>query len=472
MTDTPIRQAIDGNLSAVHVSRQSVSRIMNRITEGKKVRRKLSIGFVLLVVAVLAAVSALAAALLWEQQVIPMKEIEQTEGDYVHWPISRKQALIRALIDCGKLEESGETAQLFADITDVAVRHAIADRLVQRLTGQADIKEISVDIITYAVMGPSDIWTPEQRVWWRQVTEQFYGIKNAPDTLVAPGKDVIPEVEAIAIAKDAILAAYALSADALDNALPVADLYVTEQRPDCRRWNVQFKLFREGSETYVERVYTAVVDGQGQVVADPDMGAAAPQTNAARPSVLQAGYPDTPLFQRIDDLAMQAGKTVFQLWPLELKAEFSQTVAPEVRAVVQTGDLTPLNNGGVTDYDVIAYSSYTYGLPGETDISREKAFALAKQAVMETFHLDSQTVALYDDCFFYFDVTNPGLPVWKIVFWSSYASAAEFPDGFASGQGHLRYKVELNAQTGEVTHTEAFEFQALGGDLAYKLKLY
>ena len=39
-------------------------------------------------------------------------------------------------------------------------------------------------------------------------------------------------------------------------------------------------------------------------------------------------------------------------------------------------------------------------------------------------------------------------------------------------QGHLRYKVELNSCTGEITKTEVFEFEALGGDVDYKLKLY
>lgn len=435
-------------------------------------KKKLSVGFVLVIVLVLAAVTALAAALLWEQQVIQMKEIEQSEGEYADWPISQKQTLIRALIDSGNIVESGDTIRLFDDTTAESEKNAIADQLILTLTKQTDVQEISIDIITYAIMGSTDTWTPEQRVWWQQVTEQLYSDQGAPDTLITPAEDVVSEAEAIAIAKAAILEAYKLSADALNSSLSVADLYVTEQRPDYRRWNVQFKVLRAGSDNYVERVYTAIVDEDGRVIDDPDVGVTTPQARAESSPLLRSGYPDTPLFRLIDDFILRAGNKVFELWSLELRAEYSQTVAPQVRAIVESGDLSLLNNGQEPDLDVMAYSSYTYGLPDATDIKQEDAFTIAKQALMDVYQLDSETIALYDNPYFYFDVTKPATSVWRIVFWPTFSSAAKFPDGFASGQGHLRYRVEVNSETGEIVKAEEFEFQALGGDLEYKQKLY
>ena len=105
-------------------------------------------------------------------------------------------------------------------------------------------------------------------------------------------------------------------------------------------------------------------------------------------------------------------------------------------------------------------------------MTQEEAFALAKHAVAAAYQLDAETLALYDAPCFYFDLSVPDRRLWKIVFWPSFASAEKFPDGFASGQGHLRYKVEINAQTAEIEKMEAFDFQASGGDLEYKLKLY
>ena len=94
--DNELRRVMDACLPGLE-NRPDFDRDVLRQVRGEvKVKKKLSVGFVLVIVLVLAAVTALAAALLWEQQVVPMKEIEQAEGDYVNWSISQKQALIRA----------------------------------------------------------------------------------------------------------------------------------------------------------------------------------------------------------------------------------------------------------------------------------------------------------------------------------------------------------------------------------------
>ena len=72
---------------------------------------------------------------------------------------------MRALVDSGYLAQGGETERLFDEGTPEAERHAIADALLLTLTGQTTVAEISVDIITYAVMGAEDTWTPEERAW-------------------------------------------------------------------------------------------------------------------------------------------------------------------------------------------------------------------------------------------------------------------------------------------------------------------
>lgn len=466
-----IRSALDARLSGVVEKPGSLERVLRQARGERIVKKKLSVGLVLTIVLVLVTLTALAVALLWEQQVVPMKEIEQTQGDYVNWPISQKQVLIRALIDSGNIVESSETAKLFDDSTDEAARHAIADQVVLTLTGHTDVNEISVDIITYAIMGSTDTWTPEQRVWWQQVTNQFYSSVGNPDTLVTPNGKEPSEAEAIAIAKAAILSAYELSSDALDKALPVANLYVTDERPDYRRWDIQFKIFKEGTDDYLEKVYVAIVDENGEVIAEPDVGISTPQASAERLSRLESGYPSGSLYQLIDDLSKKASQYTFEYWSLELKAEYSQLVAPMVRAIVESGDLAQLNNDNVHTVDIIAASTYTYGLPGEKDITQKDAFAIAQKVIMERYHLDSQTVALYDVPYTYFDITDPAVPKWKIVFFPSYASAEHFPDAFASGQGTLRYKVEINSQTGEVIKAEEFVEQS-PSDPSYKMILY
>lgn len=134
-----------------------------------------------------------------------------------------------------------------------------------------------MDIITYAVMGAEDTWTPEERVWWQQLTRRFDGDDGADDTFIVPDGSVISEGAGRDRGKGRPSSRPGgLEEGALDAALPVADLYVTQQQPDRPRWNVQFKFFREGSDSYVERVYSAVVDARsGEVISDPDTRRAA-----------------------------------------------------------------------------------------------------------------------------------------------------------------------------------------------------
>ena len=217
-------------------------------------------------------------------------------------------------------------------------------------------------------------------MWWQQVTRKFDGDDGADDTFLVPDDGVITEAEAVAAARAAILSAKELAPDALDAAQPVADLYVTQQQPDRPRWNVQFKLFREGSDSYVERVYSAVVDARsGEVLSDPDTGVPHPDEAAAQQS---AARPDTPLFQAIDAMAESVQRDIasFGAWPLSLKAEYARDIAPRVRAIVDSGDLTPLDNGAGPNLYVIAAAAYDYGLPGEGDLAQEDALERAREA--------------------------------------------------------------------------------------------
>ena len=92
--------------------------------------------------------------------------------------------------------------------------------------------------------------------------------QEATDTFVNPTESDFPQEEAIRIAKEAILKAYSLPDDALKHVRIVTNLYVTKERPDYRRWFVQFQVLREGSDNYVEKYYSCIVDPDGKVVND------------------------------------------------------------------------------------------------------------------------------------------------------------------------------------------------------------
>ena len=461
-----IVRAVDTRLSGLTGDPWMARRVLARSKAAPVRRKKRAAALIVAAVLALAGVGALAASLLWRDQAAPMKQIEQTGGDYAGWAIEDKAALVRALVDSRHLAKSGETDRLFDEGTPEAERHAIADALLLALTGQTAVEEISVDIITYAVMGAEDFWTPEERVWWQQLTRRFDGDDGADDTFLVPDDSVISEAQAVAAAREAILSARGLEEGALDAALPVADLYVTQQQPDQPRWNVQFKLFREGSDSYVERVYSAVVDARsGEVLSDT--GATHPDEAASQQI---AARPDTPLLEAIDAMAESVQRDIasFPAWPLSLKAEYARDIAPRVRAIVDSGDLAPLCRSEDPDLYVIAAAAYDYGLPGEGDLAQEDALERAREAVRERFDLSRETLSLYTDVFIYFDATDPDAPLWRFVLQPEMGAR----DALGQAQYDLRYRVEIASRTGEVASAEAFERQIPVYDLSYLMNLY
>ena len=459
-----IVRAVDARLSGLTGDPGMARRVLARSKASPVRRKKRAVALIVAAVLALAGMGALAASLLWREQAASMKQVEQTEGDYAGWAIEDKAALVRALVDSGHLAKSGETDRLFDEGTPEAERHAIADALLLALTGQTAVEEISVDIITYAVMGAEDTWTPQERVWWQQLTRRFDGDDGADDTFIVPDDSVISEAQAVTAAREAILSARGLEEGALDAALPVADLYVTQQQPDRPRWNVQFKLFREGSDSYVERVYSAVVDARsGEVLSD---------TGATQPdeAAIASARPDTPLLEAIDAMGESVQRDIasFGAWPLSLKAEYARDIAPKVRAIVDGGDLAPLCRSEDPDLYVIAAAAYDYGLPGEGDLAQEDALERARETVRERFGLSQEALSRYTDVLVYFDATDPDAPLWRFVFQPEMGAR----DALGQTQYDLRYRVEIASPAGDVASAEAFKRQVPVYDLSYLKNLY
>lgn len=135
---------------------------------------------------------------------------------------------------------------------------------------------------------------------------------------------------------------------------------------------------------------------------------------------------------------------------------------------MDSGDLTPLDNGADPDLYAIAAATYDYGLPGEGDLAQEDALERAREAVRERFDLSPETLSLYTDVFIYFDATDPDAPLWRFVLQPEMGAR----DALGQAQYDLRYRVEIASRTGEVASAEAFERQIPAYDLSYLMNLY
>lgn len=281
-----VHKGIDRHCESLTSDPYRVQRVLNMAHEtqgtgGFVVKRKLSLGLVFILILLLTGTVALAATLLWQDYVSQMKQTEHEMGDYVEWPATRRIQLAKDIVAMGYLDESEDTLILSSETATEQDKAAAADRLMLKLTGLEDVKEIHSTLITYAIMGHEDTWTPEQRVWWNGI-ETMYGDDGATDTLIVPTEDVLSEEDAIAIARAAIQEAYGFNAAYMSSLHPVANYYTTDERPDYKRWDIQLKKYREGSTSYVEKVYCAVVDENGEVISDPDVGIDLPAESVAR----------------------------------------------------------------------------------------------------------------------------------------------------------------------------------------------
>ena len=302
---------------------------------------------------------------------------------------------------------------------------------------------VPIETVTFQVdVQNPDTFTPEERVW-QQESDRSKPHQEATDTFVNPTESDFPQEEAIRIAKEAILKAYSLPDDALNHVRVVTNLYVTEQRPVYRRWFIQFQVLREGSDDYVEKYYSCIVDPEGNVIGDPDIN---------EKSVFEyAENKQSSVIATYNDYVMnKAGGWVFQYWSPELKADFSEKVLPEVSAIVESGDLSLLDNGGDIDYDLMAIATHRYGLPRETDITVEQAYQIAVDYLKEHYGLSEDIISHYDQWYYSYDITDPDNPKWCIVFWPGGSSAMYLMNTYGHDQSSSNYRIEINPSNGTV----------------------
>ena len=304
---------------------------------------------------------------------------------------------------------------------------------------------VPIETVTFQVdVQNPDTFTPEERVW-QQESDRSKPHQEATDTFVNPTESDFPQEEAIRIAKEAILKAYSLPNDALNHVRVVTNLYVTEQRPVYRRWFIQFQVLREGSDDYVEKYYSCIVDPEGKVIGDPDIN---------EKSVFEyVENNQSSVIATYNDYVMnKAGGWVFQYWSPELKADFSEKVLPEVSAIVESGDLSLLDNGGDIDYDLMAIATHRYGLPRETDITVEQAYQIAVDYLKEHYGLSEDIISHYDQWYYSYDTTDPDNPKWCIVFWPGGSSAMYLMNQYGHDQPSSNYRIEINPSNGTVVN--------------------
>ena len=199
-----IQNTIDANLSGLYVSRCQHDALMREITGGKKMKRKLTVGFVLIVTLLFITLAALAVGI-WQEtadKVANLQAVETAEF-FADWPTADKVQLVTILNDSGVFPAnlSQKSAGLQTDTMTTDAQDTLAcDILTAWINGSVDT--ITLDSILETLNGPMSTWTMEDLVWYNGLLKK-YGLLSQEDTaylLPEAGTDITQE-EAIALAK-------------------------------------------------------------------------------------------------------------------------------------------------------------------------------------------------------------------------------------------------------------------------------
>lgn len=137
-----LKRAIDADLSRLRTTERERAMILENALEGRQVKKKLSVAFVLIMTLLLIAATALAVSVL--SQWLTSVETMVRENVLVSWTLDDKVRFIQAMSDAGLNMDKADYDMLMNDALPESEREGAADRIVDDRYGDA-MRESSAD---------------------------------------------------------------------------------------------------------------------------------------------------------------------------------------------------------------------------------------------------------------------------------------------------------------------------------------
>ena len=253
-----VQQVFDSSLSGIQDDPWMAQRVLNMAHEtqgtgGIVVKKKLSIGFVLMMAVMLLGVTALAATLLWQDAGEKVAPMESENGYYDTWNTEAKIELIKALYDLGELKDNPDAERVLnsTDMPD-AEKNALCDKIMcAYVSGSPDT--VTLLSILEKLHGDMNTWSMEDKVWYNNLLNANNMLSAEDTNYVLPETGEITQVQAVDAAKSFLISK---GAENLDKAQIEATMYEesddqfygeTQVSKKGRRvWSVVFHLEEEG----------------------------------------------------------------------------------------------------------------------------------------------------------------------------------------------------------------------------------
>ena len=380
--DNDIRRVMDACLPGLE-NRPDFERDVLRQVRGEiKVKKKLSVGFVLVIVLVLAAVTALAAMTLnayYEKAI----EKEGESGRIQDWSTADKITLVDWMVEAGIQLDAEQVEMLHSNTLTDTEKENLVSKIINGYYPSRDGILTTIDIIAKD-KGPIGTWSLEDKAWYSEMQVKYNnGVTNTRNIL--PAENDLAEEQAISIAFEYYQREYGLSEEYLQSARAenyFQECVIDDEGTLGKRWRLNFYFDGNDWPLSIE------LNADGTVV-----WASAPYERSWR-----------------DDWYDTMMKADF--WTIEGLYRFKLEWEPKVKQLQESGEL------GDSGSDLFYLLSKPFALPRTGDLSRNEALEKANSVVLNQEQMSQEKLDLFTTREAY-RTDDPERPAyWFVYVWS------------------------------------------------------
>ena len=277
----------------------------------KTMKKKTGLALVLAAALLLAlAATALAAFAASQGFFADVARIQLEGGYYDGWTLGEKEQVVRLMKENGILTDAQAWDAALHE-TDAQKRETALDALFAArygVNGRTDV--IGVDSILIKEKGPFETWSMEDKAWYSAMLEDIGLLGSDAEVYMLPEEDAISVQEAERIAREAVISAYGMESDALDDCTALVD---------CREYIDEVGVLPPYFLVELRRgenpLYWVCVSQQGRVLSSEDgySSVTSPEEDAEeqkRRAALEAVPPEQRLAAHTASLEMLPVQTV------------------------------------------------------------------------------------------------------------------------------------------------------------------
>ena len=412
--DNDIRRVMDACLPGLENSPDFDRDVLRHVRGAIKVKKKLSVGFVLVIVLALAAVTALAAMTLnaYYEKVI---EKESEIGRIQDWSTADKIALVNWMVEAGIQLEPELVASLQGDQLNDEEKEQLVSEIINGYYPARDGILTTVDIIAKD-KGSIGTWSLEDKAWYSEMQAKYnHDVTNTRNIL--PDGDDLSEEEAVRIAFEYYQQTYGLTEAYLQSGRAenyFQECVIDDQGTIGNRWRLNFYFDGNDWPLSIE------INPDGTIV-----WASAPYARTWR-----------------DDWYDTMMKDDF--WTIEGLYRFKQEWEPKAKQLEAAGEQIDGNS------DLLYLLSKPFALPRRNDLSRDEAFEKANAVILSQAQMTQEKLDFFTtrEAYRTDDPEHPAF--WFVYVWSYDEKVREAASIRHYEAGDIPYMmtVQIDAETG------------------------